>query len=205
MTLTRTRTQYEYTVQSYVGICWCLHLWCKIKFRNICSSERIEDAHYNSQAWPSMQLDEQGWETPESTEVLELWREYCTYFSNYKLKLAWRRGNYEESHSAKVTQRLILISHPSNVMLRDMLSRIKEKGEELVSGVQVEFKHRMGCPQFVQYRPTIRTQFREQKCPFVILGKILHTQTQQYRSVWQCCKVHNNYVHGQHVLGILKQ
>ena len=87
-----------------------------------------------------MQLDEQGWETPESTEVLELWREYCTYFSNYKLKLAWRRGNYEESHFAKVTERLILISHPSNVMLRDMLSRIKEKAEELVSGVQAEFR-----------------------------------------------------------------
>ncbi len=72
----------------------------------------------------------------ESTEVLELWRD----LSNYKLKLAWRRGNYEESHSAKVTQRLILISHLRNVMLRDMLSRIKEKAEELVSGVQAEFR-----------------------------------------------------------------
>ena len=46
-----------------------------------------------------------------------------------KLKLARGRGKYEDSHSAKVTERLILISHPSNVMLRDMLSRIKEKAE----------------------------------------------------------------------------
>ena len=69
------------------------------------------------------------------------------------------------------------------------------------------FKHRMDCPQFVQCRPTLRTQFREQKCPFVILDITLHIQTLQYRSVWQCCKVHNinKYVHGQHVLGILKQ
>ena len=64
--------------------------------------------------------------------MLELWRD----LSNYKLKLAWRRGNYEDSHYAKVTVQLILISHPSNVMLRVMLSRIKEKAEELVSGVQ---------------------------------------------------------------------
>ena len=32
------------------------------------------------------------------------------------------------------------MSHPRNVMLRDMLSRIKEKAEELVSGVQAEFR-----------------------------------------------------------------
>ena len=57
-----------------------------------------------------------------------------------KLKLARRKGNYEDRHSAKVTERLILISHLRNVMLRDMLSRIKEKAEELVSGVQAEFR-----------------------------------------------------------------
>ncbi len=51
--LTLTRTQTQYILYSRIlGTCWCLHLWCKIKFRNI-TSERIEDAHYNSQAGPS--------------------------------------------------------------------------------------------------------------------------------------------------------
>ncbi len=79
----------------------------------------------------------------ESTELLEQWREQCTDLSNYKLKLvARRRGNYEDSHSAKVTEQLILIWHPSNVMLRVMLLKQnpKENAEELVSGVQAEFR-----------------------------------------------------------------
>ena len=39
-----------------------------------------------------------------------------------------------------MTERLILISHPSTVMLRIMLSGIKEKAEELVLEVQEEFR-----------------------------------------------------------------
>ena len=39
-----------------------------------------------------------------------------------------------------MTERLILISHPSTVMLRIMLSGIKEKAEELVLEVQEGFR-----------------------------------------------------------------
>ena len=79
------------------------------------------------------------WGGGEWTEDETATRHWCHPCSSVKAR---GRGNYEDSHSAKVTERLILISHPSNVMalmLRVMLSRIKEKAE-IVSGVQAEFR-----------------------------------------------------------------
>ena len=161
-------------MQSYLGTCWCLYLWCKIKFRNICTSERIEDAHYNSQAGPS---NANGWTRMGNSflRALRGWNSGRNSAQIYRKLQAetrcqptarkmgkrggrctnsqrrlvgggtrtedetatrhwWhpsrRRRKYEDSHSAKVTEWLILISYLRNVMLRVILSRIQKRRQK---------------------------------------------------------------------------